>query len=249
MYFSAKNASASSLGRATPLKSSSTTMKPICAYRNVCKRTSFAFHRSFPARKMESTITASNFLCIPSDSIRSKAVFSFGSFFLSLYFSEIFHPWFLAYSWICIWIEGKNPKKRDICYASHTDRCLLQYYCHQMDAIYNSRIREYQIEDVPVAYRSDLGLNNIHLAKIAFDFIKDNPSCYVMIGDFTSFFDKLDHAYLKQQWCQLLGMQQLPPDHYNIFKNVTRYSVWELDDLLELNDLPKTNSGRTVSRL
>ena len=118
-----------------------------------------------------------------------------------------------------------------------------------MDAIYNSRIREYQIEDVPVAYRSDLGLNNIHLAKIAFDFIKDNPSCYVMIGDFTSFFDKLDHAYLKQQWCQLLGMQQLPPDHYNIFKNVTRYSVWELDDLLELNDLPKTNSGRTVSRL
>ena len=140
--------------------------------------------------------------------------------------------------------KGKNPKKRDICYASHTDRCLLQYYCHQMDAIYNSRIREYQIEDVPVAYRSDLGLNNIHLAKIAFDFIKDNPSCYVMIGDFTSFFDKLDHAYLKQQWCQLLGMQQLPPDHYNIFKNVTRYSVWELDDLLELNDLPKTNSGR-----
>lgn len=140
--------------------------------------------------------------------------------------------------------KGKKDKKRDICYASHIDRCILQYYCHEMNELYNTRIREYGIQDVPVAYRSDLGLNNIHLAKQAFDFIRENPSSYVMIGDFTGFFDNLDHAYLKGRWCQLLGVDQLPPDHYAIFKNITRYSVWELNDLLELNGLPNTSTGR-----
>ena len=140
--------------------------------------------------------------------------------------------------------KGKNDKKRDICYAAHIDRCILQFYCHQMNEIYNQRIKEYHIEDVPVAYRSDLGLNNIHLAKQAFDYIKDNPYGYVVIGDYTSFFDKLDHAYLKKQWCRLLGVTQLPADYYAIYKNITRYSVWELDDLLEINNLPKTSSGR-----
>ena len=140
--------------------------------------------------------------------------------------------------------KGKNDKKRDICYAAHIDRCILQYYCYLMNEVYNNRIREYQIEDVSVAYRSDLGLNNIHLAKQAFDFIKKNKHCFVMIGDFTSFFDKLDHVYLKRQLCRLLKVDQLTPDYYAIFKNITRYSVWELDDLLELNNIPKTGSGR-----
>ena len=140
--------------------------------------------------------------------------------------------------------KGKKDKKRDICYAAHIDRCILQFYCHWMNEVYNQRIIEYHIEDVPVAYRSDLGLNNIHLAKQAIDFIKANPKAYVLIGDFTGFFDNLDHAYLKEQWCKLLGVDRLPSDHYTIFKNITRYSVWELDDLLEINDLPKTSSGR-----
>lgn len=58
-----------------------------------------------------------------------------------------------------------------------------------------------------------------------------------MIGDFTNFFDNLDHQYLKQQWCSLLQVSQLPADHYAVFKNITKYSKWELDDLLELNVL------------
>jgi hypothetical protein len=107
-----------------------------------------------------------------------------------------------------------------------------------MNERYNLRIRDLGIEDVPVAYRSDLGKNNIHLAKQAFDFIKAKPNAYVMIGDFTGFFDNLDHQYLKRQWCSLLGVRQLPPDYYTVFKNITRYSTWELEDLLELNGLP-----------
>lgn len=140
--------------------------------------------------------------------------------------------------------KGRKQKERDICYAAHLDRCILQYYCHVMNERYNTRIRNLGIEDVPVAYRSDLGKNNIHLAKHAFDYIKASPNAYVMIGDFTGFFDNLDHQYLKQQWCNLLGVDQLPPDHYTIFKNITRYSTWELDDLLKLNGLPMTSAGR-----
>ena len=140
--------------------------------------------------------------------------------------------------------NGKNPKKRDICYAAHIDRCIFQYYCHLMNEHYIEMLKSLGIEDVPVAYRTDLGLNNIHLSKMAFDFIKKNPLSYIIIGDFTSFFDKLDHKYLKRQWCKLLGEEQLPPDHYNIFKNITSYSQWELDDLLDLNDLQRTGAGR-----
>ena len=48
---------------------------------------------------------------------------------------------------------------------------------------------------VAVAYRTDLHKNNIHFAKVAVDFIRESGPCYIMIGDFTNFFDNLDHRY------------------------------------------------------
>lgn len=132
---------------------------------------------------------------------------------------------------------GKKLKKREICYAAHLDRCIYQYYAWGLNELYNKRIRKLGIEKVPVAYRTDLSESNIQSAKKAFDFIKENPQCCVMIGDFTNFFDSLDHQYLKQRWGDLIESVQLPPDHYAVYKNITRYSTWELDDLLELNDL------------
>ena len=65
-----------------------------------------------------------------------------------------------------------------------------------------------------------------------------------MIGDFTGFFDHLDHQYLKQQWCSLLETPQLPADHYAVFKNITKYSIWELTDLLEINGFENNTKGR-----
>lgn len=65
-----------------------------------------------------------------------------------------------------------------------------------------------------------------------------------MIGDFTGFFDHLDHRYLKQQWCSLIGEPELPKDHYKVFRSVTHYSTWELSDLLELNGLKDNRAGR-----
>ena len=137
-----------------------------------------------------------------------------------------------------------KPKERDICYASHRDSCILQYYCYLLDELYKKRVRLDGISDVAVAYRTDLGLNNIVLAKRAFDFIRSNNPCYIMIGDFTKFFDRLDHQYLKERWKDLLSVSTLPADHYAVFKNITKFSIWELDDLLNINGLPCDAEGK-----
>ena len=138
---------------------------------------------------------------------------------------------------------GKDPKERDICYAAHIDSCIFQYYSFLLNSLYNERVKKDGINNVAVAYRTDLGGNNITFSKQALEFIRKNAPCYVMIGDFTGFFDNLDHQYLKRQWCSLLGETFLPKDHYAVFKNITKYSCWERSDLLALNVLPDTDEG------
>lgn len=140
--------------------------------------------------------------------------------------------------------KDRNDKKRDICYCAHIDRCIYQYYAYLLNERYNDRVLQDGIHDSAVAYRNNLGMTNIHFSKIAFDCIKRFPSCYIMIGDFTDFFGNLEHGYLKQQLCGLLGQESLPDDYYAVFKNITRYSTWELSSLLEINHLQDTAQGR-----
>ena len=139
---------------------------------------------------------------------------------------------------------GPKEKLRDICYASHIDRCIYQYYSFLLGGLYNQRVTQDGISAVAVAYRTDLRQNNVHFAKRAINFIRNVSPCYVMIGDFTGFFDHLDHKYLKQQWCAVMGVPELPKDHYKVFRSVTRYSTWELSDLLDLNGLKDDRAGR-----
>lgn len=140
--------------------------------------------------------------------------------------------------------DGKKEKVRDICYASHIDSCIYQLYSFILNEYYNAKVQELGISSVAVAYRTDLHESNIQFAKRAIDFIRQSRQCYVMIGDFTGFFDNLDHRYLKERWCDLIGEKSLPNDHYAVFKNITKFSRWELTDLLELNGLEDTPKGR-----
>lgn len=140
--------------------------------------------------------------------------------------------------------KGRKEKKRDICYAAHIDRCIYQYYSFILNSLYNDRVLKDGTSASAVAYRTNLHESNIHFSRRAFDFIKAETPVYVMIGDFTGFFDNLDHVYLKKQWCSLLGEDRLPPDHFAVFKNITSYSKWELSDLLRLNGLEDTKAGR-----
>lgn len=140
---------------------------------------------------------------------------------------------------------GIKEKHRDICYAAHIDRCIFQLYNFILNERYNEECAWLGMPDTAVAYRTNLTRqNNIDFARRAIRFIRESRDCYIMVGDFTKFFDKLDHGYLKEQWQRLLHTDRLPPDHYAVFKNITRYSSFELTDLLELNGLSDTKKGR-----
>lgn len=80
-----------------------------------------------------------------------------------------------------------KEKTRILCYATHLDRCIYQYYSFLLNDLYNKRIRLDGTSEVAVAYRTDLHKNNICFAKAAFDFIKSHDSCCIMVGDFKSF--------------------------------------------------------------
>lgn len=152
--------------------------------------------------------------------------------------------------------DGKGSikeKSRHLCYSAHIDRYIYSYYGYLLNQEYNKYLEKHSMNMVAVAYRDNLHKNNIHFAKIAFDCIKEVGECFVIIGDFSNFFDSLDHNYLKKQMCNVLGVNMLPPDYYAVFKNITKYSTWELTDLLKINnledteeDIQKLNSKRKV---
>lgn len=128
----------------------------------------------------------------------------------------------------------KGPKKpRELYYCSHLDRCVYQRYAFLLNYQYNIWACENNVDDVAIAYRDNLGKNNIDFAKDAFDAIRSFPQCFILVGDFTNFFDNLEHQYLKKMMCEVLGVERLPQDYFSIFKNITRFSSWDWKDIVK----------------
>ena len=128
----------------------------------------------------------------------------------------------------------KGPKKpRELYYCSHLDRCVYQRYAFLLNYQYNIWACENNIDDVAIAYRDNLGKNNIDFAKDAFDAIRSFPQCFILVGDFTNFFDNLEHQYLKKMMCEVLGVERLPQDYFSVFKNITRFSSWDWKDIVK----------------
>ena len=128
----------------------------------------------------------------------------------------------------------KGPKKpRELYYCSHLDRCVYQRYAFLLNYQYNIWACENNIDDVAIAYRDNLGKNNIDFAKDAFDAIRNFPQCFILVGDFTNFFDNLEHQYLKKMMCEVLGVERLPQDYFSVFKNITRFSSWGWKDIVK----------------
>ena len=134
-------------------------------------------------------------------------------------------------------LEGRKLKKRTICYAAHIDSCIFQYYSFLINEKYNLRLKQDYIYEVPIAYRTDLHTDTIAEFHKISQFMTQHSSSYIMIGDFTSFFDRINHRYLKERLCDLLQVDKLNPDYYAIFKRVTKYDYWDLKDLYKLNSL------------
>lgn len=137
-----------------------------------------------------------------------------------------------------------KPKTRQIYYAAHIDGWIYRYYAYLINEAYNKRVEQDGINSVAVAYRTNLKKSNIDFAREAFRYIQYLKTCHILIGDFTDFFDNLDHVYLKKQLCDLLAVKKLPSDLYAVYKNVTQFSYVELEDLLKLNGLENTSKGR-----
>lgn len=129
-------------------------------------------------------------------------------------------------------VGGFKKKRRDLKYASHTDSQILRHYANLLQARYEKIIADAEISPSVLAYRRmEPPRCNIHFANDAFEWIETHAPCVVLTFDVKDFFESFDHKILKQQWKSVLGVDELPADHYNVFKAITRYSWVERDAL------------------
>lgn len=133
-------------------------------------------------------------------------------------------------------IKRPAVKSRPIRYASRKDAYILTYYRRILSEKYESRLDELGISECPIAYRKIAkvgggGKCNIDFAKDAFDFVESAQPCVAIALDISKYFENLDHERIKELWCQLLGVDRLPNDHYAIYRNVTDYHVVDLKDV------------------
>lgn len=137
--------------------------------------------------------------------------------------------------------EGKFVKKaRDLKYASHTDSQILRHYANLLNVLYEKVIATEDIAASVLAYRRmDPPKCNIHFANDAFEWIEKNAPCVALTFDVKDFFESFDHRLLKAQWKAVLAVTELPKDHYNVFKAITRYSWVERDTLYEMFGITK----------
>lgn len=145
----------------------------------------------------------------------------------------------------------KDPKLRTIAYPSHKDGYIFSYYKSKLEPTYEAWLASEGLGEAVTAFRS-IGENNITLAKKAFDFIETHPGCEIIATDIESFFDKIDHATLKEIWQRFLGVPRLPEDHFAVYKAVTRYSVVERHKIYNKLGIPLTRRGkgsRAIQRL
>lgn len=88
------------------------------------------------------------------------------------------------------------------------------------------------INRVSTAYRNCTpGKCNIDFAKEVFEYIVKCETAYIFVGDFSKFFDNLDHGYLKEKIKCVNGQQSLDSADYAIYKNITKFAYVEADDI------------------
>lgn len=130
-------------------------------------------------------------------------------------------------------------KERPIRYAARRDAYIYSYYRHLLSVPFEAELARLELHECVLAYRrvpSSSGRGgkcNIHFAKEAFDAVRSLGNCAVIALDISSFFESLDHNKLKSLWCRMLGVEELPSDHYNVFRNITRYCCVEKKALFE----------------
>ena len=139
----------------------------------------------------------------------------------------------------------QNPKIRHIFYANHLDANILSYYSQLLQNEYEKILNSKKLSRVVTGYRriplistnsnNIRNMCNVDFANEVFDFIRNSKENILVsfTFDISNFFDNLDHKLIKQSWCNLLNTDFLPPDHYNIYRNITKFSFIEIYDIFE----------------
>lgn len=138
-------------------------------------------------------------------------------------------------------ILKKKDKLRPIAYASHLDSHIYAFYASKLNSLYEKKLSNLSLEKSVLAFRSIDKKSNIHFANDAFNEIKFRGECTALAFDITGFFDNLDHNLLKSAWCKLLEKETLPPDHFNVFKSITRFSKVDKVALFEKLGISENN--------
>lgn len=123
-----------------------------------------------------------------------------------------------------------KTKERPIKYASHRDACVLSRYSHDLAKRLDDHYEAAGLSDEVIAYRA-LGKSNYHFAAEALAFAKANGPVTILAFDVTGFFDNLDHRLLKGRLKAILGVNELPADWFKVFRQMTRFSFVDADEL------------------
>lgn len=97
--------------------------------------------------------------------------------------------------------------------------------------------KQFGINKCAVAYRNNLHKNNITIARDAFSFLDKCDDCFILVSDFSKYFDLIDHQYLKKQLMEVLQVSFLSDDWYKVFRSVTKYSYIDLDKITSYKKL------------
>lgn len=129
-----------------------------------------------------------------------------------------------------------DEKKRDIKYAGHLDNHIYKYYSEKIQCdFYNKWCLDNDLDESVLAYRNNKeGQSNIHFAAEVISKIVEIEEAYVLVGDFTQYFDKINHLQLKKKVQEVLKVKRLTADWFNVFQSVTKYGYYEKELLDEI---------------
>ena len=129
-------------------------------------------------------------------------------------------------------------KLRPISYSSHFDALIYSWYSKQIEDLYEMELIKLGISDNVIAYRS-LGKSNLTFSKEIFDFIKTRDESVAVALDIKGFYDNLDSKLLKKSWTKILSRKDLPLDHYQVYKSITKFSYVDIEDIRKILNIGK----------
>jgi hypothetical protein len=133
-------------------------------------------------------------------------------------------------------LRKPTEKRRELFYSAHLDSNIFGYYAELISNKYEEKLKTFGISECVTAYRR-IALDplkiksrnkcNVDFANDVFTYIKESTEnkLVAITFDIKSFYDTPDHKLLKRMWRRVMEFElDLPPNHYNVFRNITAFS-------------------------